>query len=231
MPLDVAGAKRPPSPTNDAPTQRVRLDRKDVSIALEYQRHIQRVTAFVVVSTTWALDTPLPCHVLQKENDTILHFSHASLEDIYIRTPWPILLGTYTAAWSDGYVLTMPTAAASRMPPIIVSTPWLALQEPVYGLACGSCGADVVRFAGPSQLRALPSEGWEELVDAWMCHGDQRLNVSVARGREDVDMHRIPAEDEVWVGTMLLKTSNAPLVPGAIDVGETTWTLQEVRIY
>ncbi|SPO27995.1 uncharacterized protein UTRI_05138 [Ustilago trichophora] len=29
------------------------------------------------------------------------------------------------------------------------------------------------------QWRALPSEGWEELVDAWMCHGDQELNRSL----------------------------------------------------
>ncbi|PWZ01122.1 hypothetical protein BCV70DRAFT_216424 [Testicularia cyperi] len=37
----------------------------------------------------------------------------------------------------------------------------------------------IARFQANSTFRALPSEGWEELVDAWMCHGDQELNASV----------------------------------------------------
>ena len=58
----------------------------------------------------------------------------------------------------------------------------------VTGFRCAVCcsregsggeGIEVVKLGGEVEWRALPSEGWEELVDAWMCHGDQELNRSL----------------------------------------------------
>jgi ubiquitin-protein ligase E3 D len=46
---------------------------------------------------------------------------------------------------------------------------------------CASCSLPLVHGAQISRYDDLPSEHWAELVDAWMCHADQRLNAQVAR--------------------------------------------------
>jgi hypothetical protein len=38
----------------------------------------------------------------------------------------------------------------------------------------------LVQSAKINCYRDLPSEHWEELVEAWMCHSDQKLNSQVA---------------------------------------------------
>jgi len=69
-------------------------------------------------------------------------------------------------------------------------------------------------------MRALPSDHWEELVDAWMCHGDQRLNVSVTKGQRDFDAYRVPTDDEIWVSSLWLKTSSDCVVLGAVNTSD-----------
>jgi ubiquitin-protein ligase E3 D len=46
---------------------------------------------------------------------------------------------------------------------------------------CASCSLPLVHGARITRYDDLPSEHWEELVDAWMCHTDQKLNAQVAR--------------------------------------------------
>lgn len=46
---------------------------------------------------------------------------------------------------------------------------------------CASCSLPLVQSSGIDNYRDLPSEHWEELVDAWMCHADQTLHSQVAR--------------------------------------------------
>lgn len=46
---------------------------------------------------------------------------------------------------------------------------------------CSSCTLPVVQSSKVDSYRDLPSEHWEELVEAWMCHGDQKLNDHVAK--------------------------------------------------
>lgn len=56
-------------------------------------------------------------------------------------------------------------------------------------LGCAVCskaapkGEVVKGLLGSNEVvwKALPSEGWEELVDAWMCHADQELNASLTQ--------------------------------------------------
>ena len=54
------------------------------------------------------------------------------------------------------------------------------VQGGIEGLCCAVCdsGSKLMEMQGV-EWRALPSEGWEELVDAWMCHADQELNRSL----------------------------------------------------
>jgi hypothetical protein len=49
------------------------------------------------------------------------------------------------------------------------------------GFNCSSCSLPLVRLSSDVTFRDLPSEHWEELVDAWMCHADQRLHERVIK--------------------------------------------------
>ncbi|KAF5379165.1 hypothetical protein D9615_006003 [Tricholomella constricta] len=46
---------------------------------------------------------------------------------------------------------------------------------------CASCSLPVVQSTRIEEYRDLPSEHWQELVDAWMCHADQKLHEQVMR--------------------------------------------------
>ncbi|KDQ58353.1 hypothetical protein JAAARDRAFT_34152 [Jaapia argillacea MUCL 33604] len=45
---------------------------------------------------------------------------------------------------------------------------------------CSSCSLPLVHSSGISAYQDLPSEHWAELVDAWMCHSDQKVHDQVA---------------------------------------------------
>ncbi|KAI0716976.1 HECT-like ubiquitin-conjugating enzyme-binding-domain-containing protein [Earliella scabrosa] len=46
---------------------------------------------------------------------------------------------------------------------------------------CASCSLPLVQASRLREYRDLPSEHWAELVDAWMCHADQRLHDHVKK--------------------------------------------------
>lgn len=46
---------------------------------------------------------------------------------------------------------------------------------------CSCCSLPLVQSSKINSYRDLPSEHWEELVDAWMCHTDQSLHDQVAK--------------------------------------------------
>ncbi|KAI0821933.1 HECT-like ubiquitin-conjugating enzyme-binding-domain-containing protein [Trametes gibbosa] len=50
---------------------------------------------------------------------------------------------------------------------------------------CASCSLPIVRSSQVDEYRDLPSEHWAELVDAWMCHSDQRLHDHVQKHSRD----------------------------------------------
>ncbi len=50
---------------------------------------------------------------------------------------------------------------------------------------CSSCSLPLVRASQLHRYRDLPSEHWAELVDAWMCHADQKLHEHVQKGSKE----------------------------------------------
>ncbi|KAI0346635.1 hypothetical protein BDW22DRAFT_1352794 [Trametopsis cervina] len=62
---------------------------------------------------------------------------------------------------------------------------------------CSSCSLPLVRASRLSKYRDLPSEHWAELVDAWMCHSDQKLHEHVQKGSKEGFW---PADGEALVG-------------------------------
>ncbi|KIJ61613.1 hypothetical protein HYDPIDRAFT_137583 [Hydnomerulius pinastri MD-312] len=58
-------------------------------------------------------------------------------------------------------------SSESEDPPLLTAPQLTSLSPGTY--TCSSCSLPLVS-APPVQYRDLPSEHWEELVDAWMCH-------------------------------------------------------------
>ena len=233
MSTTLAAPKRRRSVASDErpETQRMRSDVCELRIALEFQRHIHRVTVFAQVPATCSLDTPLRCTVKALNDKALLQFEHATLQSVCVQVPWPVVPGHYTTAFCDGYVLTIPTQPTGRTCQAPPSSPWHEFtRNDICALQCARCAQALVRFTPRAHLRALPSEHWEELVDAWMCHGDQRLNTSVTQGRRDVDVHRVPRDDELWVSSLWLKTSSASITSGVYIRAEAQDNFSEVCI-
>ncbi|EPQ26352.1 uncharacterized protein PFL1_06000 [Pseudozyma flocculosa PF-1] len=93
----------------------------------------------------------------------------------------------------------------------------LALHRPPT-LSCAGCDAVLADLGLTTRrYRALPSQHWEELVDAWMCHGDQELNESVARGKQGLEEGRPIPSDEVWVADLHLMLPASSARPDALS--------------
>ncbi|KAG6815850.1 hypothetical protein H0H87_010766 [Tephrocybe sp. NHM501043] len=60
-------------------------------------------------------------------------------------------------------------------PPPLLDAAQLSLAKPSCFI-CASCSLVLVQATKISEYRDLPSEHWQELVDAWMCHSDQKLH-------------------------------------------------------
>ncbi len=67
-----------------------------------------------------------------------------------------------------------PSPDSDNNAPLLDATQ-LATINPVSFL-CASCSLPVIQSNHIETWRDLPSEHWEELVEAWMCHGDQKLH-------------------------------------------------------
>jgi hypothetical protein len=83
--------------------------------------------------------------------------------------------------------LSTPSAHGSIVPisePLpLLDASQLSASSPT-SFICASCSLPLVQSSKIRSYMDLPSEHWEELVDAWMCHTDQSLHEQVAkRGR------------------------------------------------
>ncbi|WFD29675.1 hypothetical protein MSPP1_000685 [Malassezia sp. CBS 17886] len=137
---------------------------------------------------------------------------------VVVDTPWDITPGRYSAAAHAAFRLRLPLQVRRPVRPTmsVPQSPWLHAPAGFSALACAVCAACLAHVPTPPEFRALPSENWEELVDAWMCHADQKLNTSVTQGRDGVDPMRVPQPHEVWIGTLTLKISSALLLRDAV---------------
>lgn len=80
---------------------------------------------------------------------------------------------------------TLPTAAASASAAETYTAPLLDATQlstaSPTSFICASCSLPLVQSTRVRTYKDLPSEHWEELVDAWMCHTDQKLNERVMK--------------------------------------------------
>ena len=184
--------------------QRQRAEDVRLPVVLEYHRNIARATAVV-----WDAPEQVVCEIVPG----VLTLSAGDARNV-LQLDWPLAPGRYMSEMQDGVQVVTLGAQSSAPLALVPQTPWMHMtteKVSVLALACASCGSTLVQFGGAAMLRALPSENWEELVDAWMCHGDQRLNASVVQGRADVEHTRVPEPDQVWVGALLLRINSNQL--------------------
>ncbi|KAF7318784.1 hypothetical protein HMN09_00390700 [Mycena chlorophos] len=77
-------------------------------------------------------------------------------------------------------ISTVPTTSSSESTPLLDATQ-LTTSTP-SSFICASCSLPLVHSSATVRTyQDLPSEHWEELVDAWMCHSDQKLNERVMK--------------------------------------------------
>jgi ubiquitin-protein ligase E3 D len=75
----------------------------------------------------------------------------------------------------------IPVAPPETLP--LLDASQLSTLSPM-NFTCSSCSLPLVHSHTIESYRDLPSEHWEELVDAWMCHSDQSLHEQITnRGR------------------------------------------------
>jgi hypothetical protein len=108
---------------------------------------------------------------------------------------------------------------ASRLPTIPYSASELKL------ISCGqlSCAECYTRVADLSAIRtylSLPSQHWEELVDAWMCHEDQELNETLIKAQSGLECHRGLRDGQAHISDrhIIMSSSNADL--NAVEITE-----------
>lgn len=206
----MGAAKRPLDDDAVPDAQRHCADKASLACALEYQANTGRLTG--IIRSSDSLDEPPQCTVLSSDHSAEVTISHAKCRALVAGIPWAVTPGVCDAH-ADGRAFALSlTAARSFTHGAATPTPWSAAPtRPPRSVSCALCGSHVAIFSSPVRVRPLPADNWEELVDAWMCHGDQRLNRSVLQGREGVGASNTPNERDIWLGSVLCKFASIHL--------------------
>ncbi|CAG8582027.1 16654_t:CDS:2 [Acaulospora colombiana] len=144
--------------------------------------------------------------------------------------PTRVLLGKFTAQpTGDHYEIKLETPASPQStgsgPVALLDAVQLTNISP-SSFVCSSCSLPLAQnpaaqqatsseqsINGPSPpnltFKDLPSEYWAELVDAWMCHQDQKLTERITQGAKEGFW---PAKDECLVGGSYLLFEGASII-------------------
>ncbi|KAG6333893.1 hypothetical protein ID866_5195 [Astraeus odoratus] len=117
-------------------------------------------------------------------------------------THWEVKLGCSAIQQSSSVTNNLNiTLSEGDDPPLLTASQLTSLIPTSY--TCRSCLLPLIS-SPPTQYRDLPSEYWEELVDAWMCHPEGQ---TIAKGRMQMHCEKSgrgfgfwPTEREALVG-------------------------------
>jgi hypothetical protein len=198
----------------------------DVSYVAEFHETLKHILVFVTVSgippDTELLAEVLPTSSSGTEGDwLVLRSSSSSSPPLSL--PVRVLPGKKEVHKRQGhYELKIATAnsraARSFSPdeptPLMSAEQLLSLK--LTSLSCISCSLPLVHGSNLTKYRDLPSEHWEELVDAWMCHTDQALHNHVAKHSRGF----WPEEGEALVGGGYILFHQAAIVSSNVSCVE-----------
>lgn len=120
------------------------------------------------------------------------------------RTYWEIKLSCVQRPQLFGIRNSANVTSSENDDPPLLSASQLTTLLPI-SYTCAFCLVPLVTPA-PTQYRDLPSEYWEELVDAWMCHpeeqtlADLKMNMRGEEGKSGRKFGFWPTEGEALVG-------------------------------
>ena len=111
------------------------------------------------------------------------------------------------------------SADISSTDPELDATHFQSIQPTSF--ICSSCSLPLVQASRLRKYRDLPSEHWAELVDAWMCHSDQKLHEHVQKGSRDGFW---PDDGEALVGGSYLLFQESAVAKSNISAAQGTDT-------
>ncbi|KAH9936022.1 HECT-like ubiquitin-conjugating enzyme-binding-domain-containing protein [Amylocystis lapponica] len=160
----------------------------DVHYVAEYHESLQHVLVFLTASGMPA-GSNLEAEVVSiSERDDVdrqgLLLKSGGVVSSHLSLPARVELGK-TGVKVDGHHFQIKLAADSTTPhpashTALLDAAQLSAHSPT-SFICASCSLPLVQCARLRDYKDLPSEHWAELVDAWMCHSDQKLHEHVTK--------------------------------------------------
>ncbi|KAF5310946.1 hypothetical protein D9619_008085 [Psilocybe cf. subviscida] len=151
----------------------------------EHHENLDRTTVYFTTSGT-KLSSEVTAEVLPSP---FIAYNTSEGEHLLIKSgryvSLPLMLPVHCTpgskevqAFSSHYEIKIPGQASSPLaeedPPPLLDATQLSTMHPTSYI-CASCSLPVIQSTAVREYRDLPSEHWQELVEAWMCHGDQKL--------------------------------------------------------
>ena len=173
----------------------------ELNYVAEHHESLQHVMIFFTVTgATPGVNLEVDIHSSADNAERFLVLSSAKAT---LPSPLPARVspGKPTVKVQSGHFeLKLPTVGTNEPPPSsaveMYDATALSKSMPT-AFICSSCSLPLVQSTKVKEYKDLPSEHWEELVDAWMCHSDQRLHKEVM---ENAKRGFWPKEGEALVG-------------------------------
>jgi ubiquitin-protein ligase E3 D len=161
-----------------------------VHYVAENHENLQHVLVFLTLTgTTHAADVEaevVPLSLDDTTEDQGLVMTSGPNTSLPLALPAHTLLGKQEVKTQSGHyeikLMTVPisTSTTKEDPPPFLDATQLASASPT-SFICASCSLPLVQSTKIEVYRDLPSEHWQELVEAWMCHSDQKLHEQVVK--------------------------------------------------
>ena len=160
----------------------------------------------------------------QKGKELIL--SCANLRSAPMSLPVPVAIGRKEVRVQGGHFeikISAPPPSTSMPPTLIQDIPAIMDASQLTKLnptsfICSSCSLPLVQPCGKSRYDDLPSEHWSELLEAWVCHRDQKLHDQVSKHSDGF----WPRPNQVLVGGSYLIAEEFLVVQSNLHRDEAT---------
>jgi hypothetical protein len=107
-------------------------------------------------------------------------------------------------------------SSSSAAPPSLMDASQLGQLKP-QTFTCSSCSLPLVQSSRIEEFKDLPSEYWSELLDAWMCHQDQKLSERLVSHGSNGSW---PEEKQCLIGGSYLLFDDAVMVRSNLRISE-----------
>jgi hypothetical protein len=171
----------------------------EVNYVAEHHENLQHVMVFFdVTGAIPGVNLEVDIH---SSADNMERFVVLSGAKVTLPFPLPARVSPGKVKVQSGHFeLKLPTVGTPELPPPssmeMYDATALSKSTPT-AFICSSCSLPLVQSTKVGEYRDLPSEHWQELVDAWMCHSDQKLHKEVM---ENAKRGFWPKEGEALVG-------------------------------